>query len=298
LVAVFCGKFSPVVLEQLETIHRLGIPLLDPWAAADNIVDNGHQPNYVFRLSLRDSWAMPVMLNHLRRKGIRRIGVLLPNTAWGRSSLQALEAVRDQAPEVTRIRWYNWGDQSMLEHYRALLDTGAEGIVLVANEMEGSILVRELATLPEHQRLPIASHWGISGGDFPAMTGPALQQVDLAVVQTYSFHTPSRPQPATRLLAALKEHHGITSAGQIASPVGLAHAYDLTHILARAINLAGSTDRAKIRDALEQVRDYSGLIKHWPRPFSHDNHEALAPADVFMARYRHDGALVHVEQAQ
>ena len=44
-----------------------------PWAAADGIVDNGYAPNYVFRLSLRDSWAMPTMLRHAAKKGtIRR----------------------------------------------------------------------------------------------------------------------------------------------------------------------------------------------------------------------------------
>ncbi|QTA83968.1 Uncharacterized protein dnl_63950 [Desulfonema limicola] len=32
---------------------------------------------------------------------------------------------------------------------------------------------------------------------------------------------------------------------QIKAPVGVGHAYDLTHLLARAINRAGSTDRAK-----------------------------------------------------
>ncbi|MEW6645944.1 MAG: ABC transporter substrate-binding protein [Pseudomonadota bacterium] len=296
LVAVFCGKFSPVVLEQIETVHQLGIPLLNPWAAADAIVDNGHAPNYVFRLSLRDSWAMPVMLDHLRARGLRRIGVLLPNTSWGRSNRQALETHLGSGLNVTLMRWYNWGDRSLLEHYQAILDSGAEGLLLVANEMEGAILVREMATLPPEQRLPVASHWGVSGGDFPAMTGPALHQIDFAVVQTYSFLAPPRPSEAARLLHALRENHGIDQISRIPSPVGVAHAYDLAHILARAIDLAGSTDRARVRDALEQVRNYPGLIKQWRQPFSRDNHEALTPGDVFMARYRADGALVPVEQ--
>ncbi len=295
LVGVFCGKFSPVVLEQLSTIHQLGIPLLDPWAAADAIVDNGYTPNYVFRLSLRDSWAMPVMLGHLHAQGLHRIGVLLPNTAWGRSNQRVLESYDGTDLTIASLRWYNWGDKSLQEQYQALLDAGAEGVVLVANEMEGAILVREVAALPPARRLPIASHWGVSGGDLPAMTGAALQQIDFAVVQTYSFQAPSQPAAAARLLAVLRERHGVTDVARIPSPVGLAHAYDLAHILARAVNLAGSTDRARVRDALEQVRDYAGLIKHWPQPFDRDRHEALAPSDVFMARYRADGSLVPVE---
>ena len=58
LVAVFGGRFSPTFLEALPLVHELKLPLLNPWAAADGIVDNGYAPNYVFRLSLRDSWAI------------------------------------------------------------------------------------------------------------------------------------------------------------------------------------------------------------------------------------------------
>jgi branched-chain amino acid transport system substrate-binding protein len=54
LVAVFCGRFSPTVLESIPVIHSLQVPLLIPWGAANAIVDNGRKPNFVFRLSLRD----------------------------------------------------------------------------------------------------------------------------------------------------------------------------------------------------------------------------------------------------
>lgn len=69
MVGVFCGKFSPVVIEVLPTINDLKMILLDPWAAADAIVDNGYKPNYVFRLSLRDSWALRVMHAPCCREG-------------------------------------------------------------------------------------------------------------------------------------------------------------------------------------------------------------------------------------
>ncbi len=77
--------------------------------------------------------------------------------------------------------------------------------------------------------------------------------------------------------------------------MGVGHAYDLTHILARAIDIAGSTKREAIRNALEQVRDYQGLVKDFPRPFSPDNHEALSLEDVFMSRFRKDGAIVPLD---
>ncbi len=62
-----------------------------PWAAADPVIDNGMQPNYVFRLSLRDSLAMPTMLKTAQQRGFDKVGLLLANTSWGRSNLAAAE---------------------------------------------------------------------------------------------------------------------------------------------------------------------------------------------------------------
>ena len=76
------------------------------------------------------------------------------------------------------------------------------------------------------------------------------------------------------------------------SAVGLAHAYDLTHLLARAVDLAGSTDRAKVRDALERLGPYDGLVKYYEQPFTEHRHDALSADDVFMARFAADDRLI------
>ena len=294
LVAVFGGRFSPTLLESLPLIHALKLPLLDPWAAADAIVDNGYAPNYVFRLSLRDSWAMPTMLRHAAKKGSKRVGLLLVNTGWGRSNHKAAEAYVASHPEMKIVgtQWFNWADTTFLDKYTALKQAGAQAIVLVAN-FEASQLVREMAALPKAERLPIVSHWGMSGGNFAEEAGPALQEIDFVLVQTYSFIDAKRPK-ARQVLAAAQRLFGVKDARSLAAPMGLAHAYDLTHILARAIDRAGSTERPAVRAALEQVRNYDGLIKRYPQPFTPVRHEALSLEDVFMARYAPDGAIVRI----
>ena len=77
LVAVFGARFSPVVVECIPVAHELGLILLAPWSAADEIVDNGRNPNFVFRLSLRDGLAMPIMLRFALTKGSRQVGLLV-----------------------------------------------------------------------------------------------------------------------------------------------------------------------------------------------------------------------------
>lgn len=299
LVAVFCGRFSPTVLEALPTIHAERMILLDPWSAADKIVENDFHPNYAFRLSLKDSWAMGVMLGHAKQQGISRVGMLLLNTSWGRSNLKAAEKYSAAHPEmkITGTNWFNWNDNSFIEKYQALRKHGAQAIVLVANANEAQILLKEVAALPSSQRIPIVSHWGVTGGTLFELAGPALAKTDFSVVQTYSFIGATSPK-AKQVVAAHNRLFNTRGAADIKSPVGVAHAYDLTHILALAINKAGSTDRKAVRDALEHVGTYRGLIKNYRPPFDPGDHEALAPGDVFMARFTREGAIVRLDSAK
>ena len=86
LVAVVSGRFTPVVMGTLESLLRNELINLAAWSAGDPVVHHGHSPNYVFRLLLRDSLAMPKMISFAAGRGARRIGFLLTNTAWGRSN--------------------------------------------------------------------------------------------------------------------------------------------------------------------------------------------------------------------
>lgn len=293
LVAVFCGRYSPTVIDAIDRIHELKLILLDPWAAADIITDHRHSPSYTFRLSLRDSYAMPALLDHGARRGIRAFGMMALNTTWGRSNLTAVEKhlQKNTGSRLVGVRWFNWQDQSLLEKYLDLKRLGAQAILLVANDREASLLMREMTTLPVSERLPLLSHWGVSGGQMGQMAGSLVTEVDFVMVQTYSFVGDHRPR-TRQVLAATARLFGVTDPRAIASPVGLAHAYDLTHILARAIDAAGTTNRAAVRSALEQVRNHDGLLRRYARPFERGRHDALTAADVIIARYEADGAIV------
>lgn len=297
LVAVFTGRYSPVALSLLPLVHERKLIVLAPWSSADGITDNGFAPNYVFRLSLRDSYAMPAILDHAAARGLTRVGLLLLNTAWGRSNLAAAErhVAANSQVRIAGTAWFNWRDPDILDKHRSLRAAGAEAIVLVANDEDGADLVNAMARLPAEERMPILSHWGITGGAFVERvraTG-ALDAVDLTVIQTFGFAT-AEPAMTERVMAVARRLFGVARPENIDAAVGFAHAYDLTHLLARAIALAGSTERAAIRDALERIDRHRGLVKVYDPPFTPERHDALLPGDVFMARYRSDGALVPI----
>jgi branched-chain amino acid transport system substrate-binding protein len=292
LVGVFGGRFSPVLLEEIGVIRETGLLLFAPWSSADPIIDNQLQPNPVFRLSLRDSLAIPKMLRVAQSRGLDKVGLLLTTTGWGRSNKLAADnyAKTHISPAIVHTVWYNFKDKSLIDKYESLLRSGAKAIILVANDDEAAILVREMAALPPERRIPILSHWGVAGGEFVKQAGPALVQVDFSIIQTFSFFK-ADPAALVRFFVVAKSF-GLEKPEDVSVPTGVAHAYDLTHILAKAINLAGSTERSRVRLALEKIRQHRGLIKVYQPPFTATQHEALGADELLMARFRPDGVLV------
>jgi branched-chain amino acid transport system substrate-binding protein len=72
----------------------------------------------------------------------------------------------------------------------------------------------------------------------------------------------------------------------------VAHAYDAVHLLAKAIQLAKSSDRSAVRHALENLPAHQGLVRRYAPAFTANRHEALDGQQLLMARYRADGVLV------
>lgn len=178
----------------------------------------------------------------------------------------------------------------MAEKLASAKAANADAVFLVANDREGMMFVREVANLPARDRLPIICHWGITGGAVSPEARQALGQIDFVVAQSFSFIN-NNSVAAKRVVAAAKALGAASDARTLAAPVGLAHAYDLVHLLGMAIKKAGSADREQIRSALENLGKYDGLTANLSRPFSAERHEALTPAAVFFARYAPDGAI-------
>ena len=104
--------------------------------------------------------AMPFMMTRAKARGVQRVGLLLTNTAWGRSNLAAVQKYEAASghPKVVGTAWYNWQEKSLVEPYLRLVRLGAQAILLVANDDEAATLVREMARLEPAQRVPVLSH--------------------------------------------------------------------------------------------------------------------------------------------
>lgn len=293
LVAIIGGAHTPVALAELKTIHKEEVIYLGPWAAGTPIVDNNYDPNFVFRVSVRDEHAGGFLVDAARKRGFHRLGLLLWRTGWGRSNRKAMEnALAAVGASPAAVQWFNSGQKNMTREIEALRKAGADVIMLVATATEGVKIVRTMANLPPDKRLPIISHWGITTADFHAKTADALTKVDLTFLQTYSFFDPPRRAIGKKVYTAYcAKFGGCRSPADVLSPVGTAHAYDLVHLLAKAIETAGATDRRAVQRSLETLGRHDGLVRRYDPPFTPGRHDALDATDFHLSRYDSNGAI-------
>ncbi|OLE62676.1 MAG: ethanolamine utilization protein EutN [Cyanobacteria bacterium 13_1_40CM_2_61_4] len=289
-VAVFGGLHSPVGLAMLPVFHELKVPYVGTWAAATGITRNGRNPNFMFRVSANDDIVDHFLAKHVIEKlGKQKPGVILENTPWGASNQEGLTKWFGKlGAQPVGFEKFNWNDPDMSAQLLRLRNGGADALVMVANAPEGAQVVRSRAKIG--WSVPTVSHWGISGGRFAELTGDLSESV--VFVQTYSFFG-KQSEAGERVIAALKTKYAIKGPEDILAPVGTANAYDAMHLVALAVERAGAADGARIRDALETLGEYRGLIKTYRRPFTPEEHDALNEDDYILVTWR-QGKIVPV----
>jgi len=283
VTAIFGGIETPVALAIVPIANREKVVFMNVWAAGTAVTRNGATPNYVFRVSAVDELVDKALVQYaVRTYGAKSPGLILINNPWGESNDKGLTAaIAENKIRKAGVEKFEQNDVDMVPQLTRLRGAGADALFLIGSAAPGAQVMKGLERMS--WSVPVVSHWGISGGRFAELAGPAAKNVHF--IQTYSFFG-KQNEVGQKVLAALKaKYPDVKGPGDVIPPVGVANAYDAMMILALAIDKAGSTDGDKIRQALEDLPSYRGLIKNYTKPFTPASHDALDENDYVMVKY-------------
>jgi C4-dicarboxylate-binding protein DctP len=291
VAAIIGGLHSTVIQDEIETIQKGKMPYLIPWAAVAETIENGYKDNYLFRASANDRLASTFIVDYAVEHH-KKPAIIVENSIWGRRNLQKMNAyLGNKGINSVASIVYNRGQKSFQKELGQIIKADADSLIMVANSKEGSLIVQAL--FKQNRALPIISHWGILGGTFFEENKEILQNIDLTFFQTFSFSKNNIPH-----CKELQKKYFMTFGEKLTdrskASAGITQAYDLVHLLALAIEKAGSTDHTKVKEALENLPPYDGIVKQYAPAFSADNHDALSEKDYFMARFGPDGTVIPV----
>lgn len=304
-LTLFSGLHSPPLLASRDYINEHQILVLDPWAAAGPITRYPSQENWIFRLSVDDTKAGRFITDYaIGKEGFKKPYLLLEETGWGASNEKNMtKALDTYGIKGSETAWFNWnlGKNQAKVLLRQAKNSGADVIFFVGNAPEGRVFATAMSELSEEERLPIRSHWGITGGDFPLVINKDIRRnIDLKFIQTsFSFMKMEGHPIAHEVFSETKELFPelIKEPSDILAPTGFSHSYDLTKLLIGAVSQMELGEdmvenRKLVRKNLELLKDpVVGLVKTYNQPFSMysedniDAHEALGIEDLRMAMY-------------
>ena len=283
-VAVLIGGLdTPVSLAIIQITNEQKVPFMGPWAAGTPITRNGANPNYVFRVSAVDEIVDRAMLQYAQnRYAAKNPGVIVVNNPWGESNLNGLlAALKAKGLKPAGVEKFEANDVDVTPQLSRLKEAGADALLLVGNVGPSAQVVKSLDRMA--WKPPIVSHWGPAGGRFSELAGPNAK--DVVFVQTYSFFGKQTPVGDKVLGALKKKYSDIKGPGDVTPAVGVANAYDAMHLVAMAIDKAGSTNGDAIRQGFYKIDKYEGLIKTYNKPFTPENHDAINENDYVWTRF-------------
>ncbi len=283
VAVLFGGLDTPVALAIVPIVNQEKVPFMDPWAAGTPITRNGANPNFVFRVSAVDDLVDRAMLQYAQQKfSAKKPGVIVVNNPWGESNQKGLlAALEAKGVKPAGVEKFEPNDVDVTPQLGRLKAGGADALMLVGNVGPSAQVVKSLDRMG--WKVPIVSHWGPAGGRFTELAGPNGK--DVIFVQTYSFFGKQTPVGERVLDALKKKYPDVKGPGDATPAVGIANAYDAMHLVALAIEKAGSTDGDAIRQGFYKIDNYDGLIKKYTKPFTPDNHDAIGENDYIWTRF-------------
>ncbi|HWV10481.1 MAG TPA: ABC transporter substrate-binding protein [Pseudomonas sp.] len=289
VTVLFGGLDTPVSLAIVPLANQLKVPFMGIWAAGTKITVNGAKDNYVFRVSAVDELVDEALVEYgISKQGMQKPGMILINNPWGESNeIGFKDALSKRGMAYAGIERIEDSDLDVVPQLTRLKNAGADTLLMVGNVGPSAQVVKSLDRMGWD--VPVVSHWGPAGGRFSELAGPNASRVHF--IQTYVF-TENNSAKGDNVLAALKQRFPeIKSLADVTPAVGIANAYDAMHLAAAAIEKAGDTQGAAVRDGFYAIDSYQGLIKDYQQPFTPAKHDALGPDDYVFTQFV-DGRIV------
>jgi branched-chain amino acid transport system substrate-binding protein len=227
--------------------------LLLSCAAAEVIVNP--VARWVFKTAQKDSHAATMIFQELKRRGLTRVGVLTSNTGFGKAGKEQLEKLApEHGVQIVASETYDKAATDLTAEVTKLKAAGVQALVNWSIEPAQAIVIKNARQLG--LAVPIFQSHGFGNIQYVRAAGAAAEGVVFPMGRLVVAEALPEQHPQRAVLVAYKKAYEARYKEDVSGFGG--YAYDALLILAQATKVAGSADRAKVRDAVEGLKGLTG----------------------------------------
>jgi branched-chain amino acid transport system substrate-binding protein len=239
---------------QIKKLCEENQMILVSCAAADGIVNP--LAKYVFKTPQKDSQAATWIYRTMKEQGISKIAVLTGNDGFGASGKKQLEDLaRTEGIEIVANEVFDKGATDLTDVLTKIKATpGVQAVVTWTIAPAQSIVAKNMKQLG--MKIPLFLSHGFGNRKYVEQAGVAAEGILFPAGRLLVVEELAESHPQKKLLAAYKKDYEAAYKEDVSTFGG--HAYDAILVVTEAIKQAGSADRAKVRDAIENLHGLVG----------------------------------------
>jgi branched-chain amino acid transport system substrate-binding protein len=247
------GSTTGETMAVVPLVEAAGVPFI---SLAGAVVIVEPVKKWVFKTPHTDRMACDKVFVDMKARGVSKAALISGSGGFDKSMrAQCLGVAKNHGIEVVADETYGAGDTDMTAQLTKIRNTPGVQAVLNAGFGQGPAIVtrnyRQLGiTVPLYQ-----SH-GVASKQFIKLAGDAAEGVRLPAAALLVAESLPDSDPQKKVVVAYKQAYESRFNQEVSTFGG--HAYDGLMLTVEAIKKAGSTDKAKVRDALESIRGYIG----------------------------------------
>lgn len=264
------GSTTGATMAAVPLVEQARMPFIS-LAGAVTIVNPVKE--WVFKTPQSDRMAAERILWDMKRRGISKIGLISGTGGFGRSGRDQTLAVAEQyGIEIVADETYAPSDSDMTAQLTKIARTDGVEAVLNFDFGQGPAIVTKNYDSLDID-LPFYQSHGVASDAFLDLAGKSAEGLRLPASPLLVPNSLPDNDPQKEVVQKYKAEYEAHWDSKV-STFG-AYAYDGLMLAVRAIEEAGTTDKAAVRDALENIQGYVGVTGVFN--MAPDDHNGLQP---------------------
>ena len=247
------GTTTGSTMSMVPIVEKAGIPFV---SLAGAVVIIEPVKKWVFKTPHTDRMAAEKVFLDMKKRGITNVALLSETSGFGQSGRKETQAMAVKlGMNLVADETYGPKDTDMTPQLTKIKNTAGVQALFVFGLGQGpAIINRNIRQI--NLAVPIYHAHGVDSEEFIKLSGPAAEGVRLPAAALLVADKLPAGDPQKPVVTAYRKAYHDRYNEDVSTFGG--HAYNGLMLVVDAIKRAGSTDKAKVRTALEQTKGFIG----------------------------------------